>query len=136
MLDYKRIDAYLERNLDQSLSELSRLVAQPSVGAQNWGLPECAGLVREMLERRGFRAEVLATAGAPVVYGERGGKSPKTPLFYRVPGRGTEVVLRLRFDPPGGAIGDALARLWGMSPATLAVRALDRFKELAERSAA
>jgi uncharacterized membrane protein len=42
------------------------------------------------------------------------------------------VVLRLRFDPPGGAIGDALARLWGMSPATLAVKALDRFKEMAE----
>ncbi|HET9251731.1 MAG TPA: SRPBCC family protein [Candidatus Eisenbacteria bacterium] len=55
--------------------------------------------------------------------------------FLRVPGRGTEVVLRLRFDPPGGAIGDALAKLWGMSPATLAVRALDRFKELAEKSA-
>jgi uncharacterized membrane protein len=54
--------------------------------------------------------------------------------FHRVPGRGTEVVLRLRFEPPGGAIGDALARLWGMSPATLAVRALDRFKEIAERS--
>ena len=52
--------------------------------------------------------------------------------FHRIPGRGTEVVLRLRFDPPGGAIGDALAKLWGMSPATLAVRALDRFKELAE----
>lgn len=54
--------------------------------------------------------------------------------FHRIPGRGTEVVLRLRFDPPGGAIGDALARLWGLSPATLAVRALDRFKEIAERS--
>lgn len=54
--------------------------------------------------------------------------------FHRVPGRGTEVVMRLRFEPPGGAIGDALAQLWGMSPATLAVRALDRFKELAERS--
>ena len=55
--------------------------------------------------------------------------------FQRVPGRGTEVVLRLRFDPPGGAIGDALAKLWGMSPATLAVRALDRFKEIAEKNA-
>ena len=59
--------------------------------------------------------------------------SDGTVEFHRVPGRGTEVVLRLRFDPPGGAIGDALAKLWGMSPATLAVRALDRFKELAER---
>ena len=82
MLDYARIDGYLEQNLDKSLTELSRLVAQPSVGAQNWGLEECAALVREMLERRGFHAEVLATAGAPVVYGERKGKNPKTLLFY------------------------------------------------------
>lgn len=82
MLDTKRIDAYLEQNLDKSLSELAALVAQPSVGAQNWGLTECAALVREMLAKRGFQAEVLATKGAPVVYGERRGKNPKTLLFY------------------------------------------------------
>jgi acetylornithine deacetylase/succinyl-diaminopimelate desuccinylase-like protein len=82
MLDYARIDDYLEKNLDRSLNELATLVAQPSVGAQNWGLEECAALVRAMLERRGFQAEVLSTKGAPVVYGERKGGSPKTLLFY------------------------------------------------------
>jgi len=82
MQDYSRIDSYLERNLDTSLQELSRLVAQPSISAQAVGLSECAELVRQMLERRGFRAEVLSTAGAPVVFGERKGKSPRTLLFY------------------------------------------------------
>jgi acetylornithine deacetylase/succinyl-diaminopimelate desuccinylase-like protein len=82
MLDYARIDAYLEAHLDRSIAELSRLVAQPSVGAQNRGMEACAALVREMLARRGFEAEVLGTAGAPVVFAERAGRSGKTLLFY------------------------------------------------------
>lgn len=82
MLDYRRIDAYLESRLDASIAELSRLVAQPSVGAQNRGIPECAALVRDMLASRGFTAEVLGTEGAPVVYAERAGRSGKTLLFY------------------------------------------------------
>src|SRR5574341_933034 len=82
MSQYNEIDSYLERNLDKSLAELSRLVAQPSVGAQNWGLKECAALVGELLKARGFDVQVMETAGAPVVFGERKGKSDKTLLIY------------------------------------------------------
>src|SRR5512144_130076 len=82
MSNYGKIDSYLEKNLDQSLAELSRLVAQPSVGAQNLGLKECAALVGEMLKRRGFNVRIMETAGAPVVFGERKGKSDKTLLIY------------------------------------------------------
>ena len=82
MTDYAKIDSYLEQNLDQSLAELSRLVAQPSVGAQNWGLKECAMLVGEMLKARGFDIQIMETAGAPVVFGERKGKSDKALLIY------------------------------------------------------
>lgn len=46
--------------------------------------------------------------------------------------RGTEVTLRLRFDPPGGAVGAAVTERLGVVPGTLAERALDRFKSLAE----
>jgi len=82
MSDYKKIDTYLEKNLDASLEELKKYVAQPSISAQNIGLKECAQLVKEMLEKRGFKAEVMATEGAPVVYGERKGKGDKTLLIY------------------------------------------------------
>lgn len=82
MADYKKIDAYLEKNLDKSIAELSRLVAQPSVGAQNLGMKECAALVAEMLKARGFKVEIMDTPGAPVVFGERKGKSDKTLLIY------------------------------------------------------
>ena len=82
MNDYDKIDSYLEQNLDTSLGELSRLVAQPSVGAQNLGIKECAALVAAMLKARGFDVRVMDTKGAPVVYGEREGKSDKTLLIY------------------------------------------------------
>ncbi len=82
MKDFRAIDAYLEKNLDVSIGELSRLCAQPSVGAQNWGLEECAALVGEMLAQRGFAVQVIPTGGAPVVFAERPGRSDKTLLFY------------------------------------------------------
>ena len=46
MKDYTDLDSYLEQNLDQSLAELSKLVAQPSVGAQNWGHEGMRGVGR------------------------------------------------------------------------------------------
>jgi len=82
MTAYQLYDAYLEKNLDTSLRELTRLVSQPSVAAQNWGLKECAALVGQMLEKRGFDVQIIATDGAPVVFGERKGKADKTLLFY------------------------------------------------------
>jgi acetylornithine deacetylase/succinyl-diaminopimelate desuccinylase-like protein len=82
MSDFKKIDTYLEKNIDKSIQELSKLVAQPSISAQNYGLKECAQLVADMLEARGFKAEIMSTDGAPVVFAECKGKSDKTLLFY------------------------------------------------------
>ncbi len=82
MADYVRVDSYLETHLNESIAELSRLVAQPSVGAQNLGMEECAELVAGMLRQRGFATEIMPTAGAPVVFGEHKGRSDKTLLFY------------------------------------------------------
>ncbi len=80
--DFTSIDRYLEEHLDESIAELSRLAAQPSVAAQNWGLEECAALVSELLGKRGFSVEIHPTAGAPVVYAERRGQGDKTMLIY------------------------------------------------------
>ena len=82
MSETAKLDAYLDAHLDQSLAELSRLVAQPSVGAQNLGMKECAALVAKMLKKRGFATQVIPTGGAPVVFGERKGRSERTLLFY------------------------------------------------------
>ncbi len=82
MTNYSKIDNYLDSRLDDSIGELSRFVAQPSVGAQNWGMQECAALTAEMLHKRGFDVEIIPTDGAPVVFAERKGQSDKTILFY------------------------------------------------------
>jgi acetylornithine deacetylase/succinyl-diaminopimelate desuccinylase-like protein len=82
MSNFDKLDSYIDKNLDSSLEELKHYVAQPSISAQNLGLKECAAMVKEMLEKRGFTAEVMATDGAPVVFGERKGKSDKTLLIY------------------------------------------------------
>jgi acetylornithine deacetylase/succinyl-diaminopimelate desuccinylase-like protein len=82
MTKYQHLDRYIENHVPDSLSELARLCAQPSVSAQNWGLQECAALVGEMLEARGFQVQIIPTPGAPVVYAERSGKSDRTLLFY------------------------------------------------------
>ncbi len=78
----KEIDSYLVQHMDESIRELSLLCAQPSVAAQNWGMAECAAMVEQMLQRRGFSVEIMPTGGAPVVVAERRGKSSKTLLFY------------------------------------------------------
>jgi acetylornithine deacetylase/succinyl-diaminopimelate desuccinylase-like protein len=82
MADYTQIKHFLESNLDHSLAELSTLCAQPSIAAQNLGMQECAEMVAKMLAKRGFSVEIMATDGAPVVYGERSGRADKTLMFY------------------------------------------------------
>jgi len=82
MDDFTAIKNYLESHLEESIQELETLCAQPSVAAQNWGLIECAELVRAMLTERGFSVSILQTGGAPVVFATRAGRTDKTLLFY------------------------------------------------------
>ena len=83
MSDIALVDRWIEEHLDESLAELGRLVAQPSIAAQGLGMDECAGLVAAMLERRGFAVELAPSGGGPpVVLGERAGRSGRTLLVY------------------------------------------------------
>lgn len=47
-------------------------------------------------------------------------------------GRGTEVRVNLKYDPPGGKVGTAVARLFGEAPDQQVRDDLQRFKELME----
>ncbi len=83
MTDFVALDRHIEAGLDDSLAELSALVAQPSIAAQHSGMDACAALVGRMLERRGFAVEILpGGGGAPVVFAQRGGAAAKTLLIY------------------------------------------------------
>jgi len=82
MTDMRAVDRSINKRLDRSLEELSRLCAQPSISAQGIGMQECAELVAESLQARGFKVEIKSTKGFPVVYGELPGRSQRTLLLY------------------------------------------------------
>ncbi len=63
--------AACDRTRERDLSDLFRLLSQPSISAQGIGVPECSALVGDLLETSGFAARIIETPGAPVVYGER-----------------------------------------------------------------
>ncbi len=81
-MNLRKVDDYIETNLDASIEELSRLCAQPSVAAQNLGIEACADMVAESLRKRGFEVQILPTGGSPVVVGERKGRKDKTLIAY------------------------------------------------------
>ncbi|MGB2895534.1 MAG: M20/M25/M40 family metallo-hydrolase [Anaerolineales bacterium] len=82
MADFKALDDTIQRNLQASLGDLSRLCTQPSIATQNIGMVECAELTAELLRARGFEVRIMPTKGFPVVYAERKGRADRTLLFY------------------------------------------------------
>lgn len=77
-----QIDAYIEAHLERTLAELAELCAIPSVAAQGQGIGECANRVTAALQARGMQAELMPSAGNPVVLGEAAGASERTLLCY------------------------------------------------------
>jgi uncharacterized membrane protein len=51
-------------------------------------------------------------------------------------GGGTEVRVSLKYNPPGGIVGAAIAKLWGEEPAQQIREDLQRFKQVMEANAA
>jgi acetylornithine deacetylase/succinyl-diaminopimelate desuccinylase-like protein len=62
--------AAIDRNLENSLSELSELVGQPSISSQGVGMALAAELTADLLRRHGFSSRLIDTPAYPVVYGE------------------------------------------------------------------
>jgi acetylornithine deacetylase/succinyl-diaminopimelate desuccinylase-like protein len=68
---------------DESLADLFRLVAQPSISTQNVGIRECAELEMELLRKAGLQPRLLETSGHPMVYAEwLEAPGKPTVLFY------------------------------------------------------
>lgn len=86
------------------ISDLQRLIRQPSVSAKNLGLEECARLVAQTMKKSGIKSEILRIGKGipPAVYGEvRSRKNPnKTILFYNHYDVQPEEPLELWHDKP------------------------------------
>jgi acetylornithine deacetylase/succinyl-diaminopimelate desuccinylase-like protein len=77
---------YIDKNFSGLISDLQRLIRQPSVSAKNLGLEECSKLVVQIMQKSGIHAELLCIKkGIPAaIYGEVKSKQnpDKTLLFY------------------------------------------------------
>ncbi len=80
-LGYQKVLAQLRRKKREHLKLLQRLVAQPSISAQNEGVRDCAELLASIMEELGVPAQIYETEGQPVVFGEIG-EGDLTVLFY------------------------------------------------------
>src|SRR5919199_3633102 len=74
---------YIDQHADEYLDLLIRLGRQPSISAQNVGIPEMRELVIATLREAGLGARAIeGDGGPPAVLGELRGTSDRTILFY------------------------------------------------------
>ena len=77
------VRAAIDAQQDESLADLLKLIAQPSISAQNIGVQECAQLEMDLLSKAGLEPQLLETSGHPMVYAEwLGAPGKPTVLFY------------------------------------------------------
>jgi acetylornithine deacetylase/succinyl-diaminopimelate desuccinylase-like protein len=101
-----------------AVSDLQRLVRQPSVAAQNRGIGETVQLLYSMIEAAGGRCEVLTEGvpGNPFVYAEFEGQSDRTLLLYNhYDVQPPEPLEEWTVEPFGGEVKDG--KLYGRGAA-------------------
>jgi acetylornithine deacetylase/succinyl-diaminopimelate desuccinylase-like protein len=73
----------IDQQREEVLGDLFRLVAQPSISAQDIGIRECAAIEMDLLRKAGLDTRIIETGGEPMVYGEwLGAPNLPTILFY------------------------------------------------------
>jgi acetylornithine deacetylase/succinyl-diaminopimelate desuccinylase-like protein len=77
----RAVEQYIGEHQQAIVRELVELLKIPNVGLDRANIRRNTGLLQTMLERRGFRSEILETSGNPLVYGERKGAGA-TILYY------------------------------------------------------
>ena len=69
MAQLEDVYRYVDENQDRLIGDLQKLVQQPSISSSGEGVEACAKLLASMMEDVGIEAQVLPTAGLPVVFG-------------------------------------------------------------------
>ncbi|HJJ21923.1 MAG: M20/M25/M40 family metallo-hydrolase [Crenarchaeota archaeon] len=77
---------HVDNHMAVLITDLQKLIQQPSVSAKNEGIEECAKLVKSLLESSGLKSEILRLKKgvSPIVFAEIKSKSNphKTLMFY------------------------------------------------------
>jgi acetylornithine deacetylase/succinyl-diaminopimelate desuccinylase-like protein len=81
--DRAAIQAYVAAHQRQIIGEFTELLSIPNVGTDRAGIRRNAAFLSAMLERHEMKAELLETAGNPLVYAEKNTPgATRTVLFY------------------------------------------------------
>jgi acetylornithine deacetylase/succinyl-diaminopimelate desuccinylase-like protein len=75
------IERYVAAHQQRIVREFADLLAIPNIAAERVNIRRNTAYLAAMLGKRGFRTEILETAGNPLVYGERTGHGPAV-LYY------------------------------------------------------
>jgi acetylornithine deacetylase/succinyl-diaminopimelate desuccinylase-like protein len=77
------VETWVSSHQRDIVGEFVDLLSIPNIAANQPAIERNVATIRQMLERRGFKTEALATDGNPLVYGERRQPgSTRTVLFY------------------------------------------------------
>jgi len=76
------LDRYIDDHLSETLDDLKRLARIPSVSSKGEHMEQAADLVGELLRGCGFNAQVMPTAGFPVVYADSSNEAARTLMCY------------------------------------------------------
>lgn len=82
-MDKAKVFKHIEGHVQDHVAKIRELIRQPSVSGENYGVRECAELVRSYLEDLGCKdAKLAETSGHPVVFGKYDAGARRTILVY------------------------------------------------------
>lgn len=133
-----RVHRYIDTQFDAHLERTRAFLRQPSVSAEDLGLPETARMVASMIEAAGGEARLVEGKRHPLVYGEINRGKPKTLLVYGmydtqpVGGGGWTVdpFSATRREEPG--VGDALVGRGALNSKGPLAGMMEAFRAIAE----
>src|SRR5580692_2302876 len=95
--DRAAIERYVSAHQPQIMAEFMQLLSIPNVGTDRPNIRRNAEFIRAMLQRHGLQAELLETAGNPLVYAEK--NQPGAPG----PPSSISTTMASRSTPPNGS---------------------------------
>jgi acetylornithine deacetylase/succinyl-diaminopimelate desuccinylase-like protein len=83
MVNFEKVNRYIDTHVDEHLRKLQEFLRQPSISAENYGVRDCAELLKTHFEDLGCKnTRLIETGSFPVVYGEYDAHAEKTLLIY------------------------------------------------------
>jgi acetylornithine deacetylase/succinyl-diaminopimelate desuccinylase-like protein len=83
MVNFSKVGKYIDAHAGEHVKKLQEFLRQPSVSAENYGVRECAELLKSYFVSVGCKnTRLIETGSFPVVYSEYDARAEKTLLVY------------------------------------------------------